>query len=303
MAKYEKIWAIIVKVNTDDNGNITSVRLRDNLREEIGITYDVLNKAIELDRLTVLNYVPSDKKLTDNWNDIAYYEKMLDQKVAISLMSKNNRHKKSNSSVTEGGKVEHVDAEEPQEQKVVDRAIISEQSLSEIAMQVADMDELYFVGNTNPSSFKANLTKQGYEVETVSRTELNIPGVHAYRILKETTEDYYKYALYIVSKHTIEFEELEEAFIQFNVSGISFSGCKASTKSMHGTFKNMSLNFLDISGLDITSVNNTNKTFYNLSGIESAGDSNTEVTLVTLGVSNNFLRDNGSFDKASVKFI
>lgn len=303
MAKYEKIWAIIVKVNTDDNGNITSVTLRDNLREEIDITYDVLNKAIELDRLTVLNYIPSDKKMTDNWNDIAYYEKMLDQKVAISLMSKNNRHKKSNSSVTEGGKVEHVDAEEPQEQKTVDRAIISEQSLSEIAMQVADMDELYFVGNTNPSSFKANLTKQGYEVETVSRTELNIPGVHAYRILKETTEDYYKYALYIVSKHIIEFEELEEAFIQFNVSGISFSGCKASTSSMHGTFKNMSLNFLDISGLDITSVNNTNKTFYNLSGIESANDSNTEVTLVTLGVNNNFLRDNGSFDKAIVKFI
>ena len=307
MAKVEKFYAIVVDADTDSSGNITDVVLSNQYGVEKKITFDIFKQAIEIGAMSVLNYSPSKNMFTDNWKDKEYYTRILNQQIANDKVIRNRTQSKKYEEtdvIKEDTDVIKEDTK-PIENTTIyrssDRAILGETELEEVKMQVADYDELYFIGETNASSFKANLTKQNLEVETVSREEINIPSIHIYRVLKEKTKEYYKYALYVVSKHTIEFPHLDTAFIQFNIGGISFKNCNVTSDSMRGTFKNMSFDFLDISGLSIGENVLIEGTFDNISGFEDSQSGVHNRTLVTLG-GNKKLVDNGAFDKAFVSY-
>lgn len=300
MAKVEKFYAIVVDVGTDSSGNITDVVLSNQYGVEKKITSDIFKQAIEIGAMSVLNYSPSKNKFTDNWKDKEYYTRVLNQQIANDKVARNRTQPKK-SEETDVIKEDTKPIENTTIYRSSDRAILGETELEEVKMQVADYDELYFIGETNASSFKANLTKQNLEVETVSREEINIPSIHIYRVLKEKTKEYYKYALYVVSKHTIEFPHLDRAFVQFNIGGISFKNCSVTSDSMRGTFKNMSFDFLDISGLSIGENVLIEGAFDNISSFEDSQSGVHNRTLVTLG-GNKKLVDNGAFDKAFVSY-
>ena len=251
--------------------------------------------------MSVLNYSPSKKKLTANWSDKEYYTRVLNQQIANDKITRSRTQpKKSEETLVE--KEDTNPIEKPAEYRSSDRAILGEGELGELRLQVADLDELYFIGGTNASSFKANLTKQGIDVETVSREEINIPSIHIYRVLKEKTKEYYKYVLYVVSKHTIEFPHLDSAFIQFSISGISFKNCRATDVSISRIFNNMNLDFINLSGLDISMVERFSHAFENVSGIVDNEGTTVKDTLITLSAINNFLKDKECFSKSHVKF-